>query len=134
MRKHCTECSRTNDIKCKWLRAGVWVGNDKICAMGVHNRDMVTSHGLALNCDIDLSWFSNIVPCGIQVKNSELKVVLTKFCAQGAGVTSLSRQLGVRTSVEDVTGSLVSHFARTFQCDVVTVSDCEVTKIISAAS
>merc|ERR1719411_1520367 len=74
---------------------GVWVGNDKICAMGVHNRDMV------------LSWFSNIVPCGIQ----------------GAGVTSLSRQLGVRISVDDVTGSLVSHFARTFQCDVVTVSD-----------
>ena len=51
----------------------MWVGNDKICAMGVHNRDMVTSHGLALNCDIDLSWFSNIVPCGIQVKNIELK-------------------------------------------------------------
>ena len=112
----------------------MWVGNDKICAMGVHNRDMVTSHGLALNCDIDLSWFSNIVPCGIQVKNIELKIVLTKFCAQGAGVTSLSRQLGVRISVDDVTGSLVSHFSRTFQCDVVTVSDCDVAKIISAAS
>ena len=112
----------------------MWVGNDKICAMGVHNRDMVTSHGLALNCDIDLSWFSHIVPCGIQVKNIELKIVLTMFCAQGAGVTSLSRQLGVRISVDDVTGSLVSHFSRTFQCDVVTVSDCDVTKIISAAS
>ena len=49
-------------------------------------------------------------------------------------MTSLSRQLGVRISVDDVTGSLVSHFSRTFQCDVVTVSDCDVTKIISAAS
>ena len=45
---------------------GVWVGNNKICAMGVHNSKLVTSHGLALNCNTDLDWFSHIVPCGIQ--------------------------------------------------------------------
>merc|ERR1712126_489459 len=56
---------------------GVWVGNNKICAMGVHNSNMVTSHGLALNCNTDLGWFNHIVPCGIQ----------------GAGVTSLTKEL-----------------------------------------
>merc|ERR1712018_342355 len=40
----------------------------KICAMGVHNSDLVTSHGLALNCNVDLSWFDHIVPCGIEDK------------------------------------------------------------------
>ena len=41
---------------------GVWVNKNnekKICAMGVHNSDFVTSHGLALNCNIDLTWFDH---------------------------------------------------------------------------
>ena len=38
----------------------------KICAMGVHSSDLVTCHGLALNCNIDLKWFDHIIPCGIK--------------------------------------------------------------------
>ena len=49
----------------------------KICAMGVHSSDFVTCHGLALNCNTDLTWFQHIVPCGIK----------------GKGVTSLTEEL-----------------------------------------
>lgn len=54
---------------------GVWIGDNKICAMGINAQREVTSHGLAINCNTDMSWFGNIVPCGIQDK----------------GVTSLSK-------------------------------------------
>ena len=50
---------------------GVWVGKRKIYNMGVNNSngsmvDDMTSLGLVLNCDTDLGWFDNIVPCGIE--------------------------------------------------------------------
>ena len=50
----------------------------------VHNINMVTSHGLILNCDTDLVWFDNIGPCGIE----------------WAGVTSLTEQVGKDRVVE----------------------------------
>eukprot|EP00092_Neocalanus_flemingeri_P023446 GFUD01025423.1.p1 GENE.GFUD01025423.1~~GFUD01025423.1.p1 ORF type:complete len:244 (+),score=82.71 GFUD01025423.1:334-1065(+) len=81
---------------------GVWVGNSKICAMGVHSSNLVTSHGLALNCDTDLGWFKHIVPCGIE----------------GAGVTSLTEQVGKgRVGVEETEKMLVRQFAETFKCE-----------------
>lgn len=59
-------------------RTGVWIHNEKICAMGVRITRGATLHGLALNVDIDLAGFDTIVPCGIA----------------NAGVTSLSKLLG----------------------------------------
>jgi lipoate-protein ligase B len=44
---------------------GVWIENRKIASIGVHARDWVTWHGLALNVDNTLDTFSHIVPCGI---------------------------------------------------------------------
>merc|ERR1711944_303214 len=81
---------------------GVWLGNEekgderKICAMGVHNSDLVTSHGLALNCNTDLAWFNHIVPCGIT--------------DVGTGVTSLTKELAVPVTIEDVEDKLLDHF------------------------
>ncbi len=65
------EAHRTNDT-------GVWIDNQrKIAAIGVHIAHHVTMHGIALNCNTDLSWFDHIVPCGITDKS----------------VTSLSKEL-----------------------------------------
>lgn len=46
-------------------RTGVWVGNRKICAMGLAVRRWVTWHGLSLNVGADLGLFSNITACGL---------------------------------------------------------------------
>ena len=94
---------------CRSPHTGVWVEGSKICAMGVHNSDMVTSHGLALNCDTDLQWFKHIVPCGIE----------------GAGVTSLTEQVGEDRVVRvgEVGELLVKQFAETFQCETFPVDD-----------
>jgi lipoyl(octanoyl) transferase len=76
---------------------GVWVGERKIAAIGVHISRWVTSHGLALNVSTDLSYFQYIVPCG-----------LTK------PVTSMA-QLGVRATLEEVSRTLAAHFGRVFE-------------------
>ncbi|RKP33320.1 hypothetical protein BJ085DRAFT_6404, partial [Dimargaris cristalligena] len=44
---------------------GVWVGNNKIAAIGIHVQRYITSHGFALNCSTDLDWFNHIIPCGL---------------------------------------------------------------------
>ena len=48
---------------------GVWVGNAKLCAIGMRIREGVSYHGFALNVSTDLSYFSGIVPCGIRDKS-----------------------------------------------------------------
>ena len=79
---------------------GVWVGERKIAAIGVHLSRWVTSHGFALNVSTDLSYFQYIVPCG-----------LTK------PVISMAA-LGVRTSREEAGRRLAAHFARNFECEI----------------
>ena len=45
---------------------GVWVDDEKICAMGVRISRWVTMHGFALNINPDMKFFDGIIPCGIQ--------------------------------------------------------------------
>jgi len=73
--------------------AGVWVGNDKICAIGVAVKRGVSLHGFALNVHVDLEPFSWIVPCGLH----------------GKGVTSLERASSLTVTMNDVKATLVKH-------------------------
>ncbi|XP_063967304.1 octanoyl-[acyl-carrier-protein]:protein N-octanoyltransferase LIPT2, mitochondrial-like [Lytechinus pictus] len=80
---------------------GVWVGDSKIAAIGIHCTRYITSHGLALNCNTDLRWFDHIVPCGIE----------------GKGVTSLSNEVRHRTiTVEDAVEPFLESFSEQFEC------------------
>ncbi|KAG2193332.1 hypothetical protein INT47_012479 [Mucor saturninus] len=85
---------------------GVWVGQEKkIAALGVHLQRYVSSHGLALNCDVDLKWFEQIVACGLVDKK----------------VTSLSLETGRHVTVEEVIPDFVQSFGQTFQKEMVAV-------------
>ncbi len=83
--------------------AGVWVGNDKLVAMGVHLSRWVTSHGFAFNVNTDLSYFEAIVPCGLRDK----------------GVTSLTKLLGRRIEIDQVVAQVADHFGTVFGVEVV---------------
>jgi len=78
---------------------GVWVGDEKICAMGVAIRRWTTYHGLALNVNPDLGHFALIMPCGIV----------------GKGVTSMSHLLGRDVPMEEVADRYIRHFAAEFE-------------------
>jgi lipoyl(octanoyl) transferase len=90
--------------------AGVWVGNDKLTAMGVHLSRWVTSHGFALNVNTDLRYFEWIVPCGLQ----------------GKGVTSLAKLLDRAVEMKEVTERVVQHFGEVFGLEVGTVEEMKV--------
>ena len=76
---------------------GVWVGREKLAAIGVRISRWVTSHGFALNVTTDLDYFDLIVPCGIPDR----------------GVTSFAR-LGRAVDVPEVEERLVARFCEVF--------------------
>jgi len=86
---------------------GVWLGVGtpfarKICAMGVRASRWVTMHGFALNVNVDLGYFDNIIPCGIK----------------GKAVTSLHVELGVQKVNEDeIKEKIIEHFSNLFQAE-----------------
>ena len=89
---------------------GVWVPHEeknsthrKICAMGVRASRWVTMHGIAFNVDPDLSYFNNIIPCGIK----------------DMGVTSLKNELDKSVSFEKVEEIFISEFSEVFKAQIV---------------
>jgi len=86
---------------------GVWfdVGTPKarkICAFGVKTSRWVTMHGFAFNVNSDLSYFENIIPCGIADKK----------------VTSLKKELGKELDLEDVKKRVLVHVAKLFEMTI----------------
>ncbi|HET9528969.1 MAG TPA: lipoyl(octanoyl) transferase LipB [Blastocatellia bacterium] len=81
---------------------GVWVGDEKIAAIGVRIARWITSHGFALNVNTNLDYFRLIVPCGITDK----------------GVTSISRLVGREVDLREVAFLAARHFADVFEREV----------------
>ena len=87
---------------------GVWfdVGTEKarkICAIGVKSSRWVTMHGFAFNVNADLSYYGNIIPCGIVDKQ----------------VTSLEKELGKKLDVEEVKSKLKLHLVHLFEMEII---------------
>ena len=86
---------------------GVWIKSKKIekkiCALGVKASRWVTMHGLALNVNTDLSFFENIIPCGIKNKS----------------ITSISNECEKKIKLDDVKGKIIENFLDVFSANLV---------------
>ena len=87
---------------------GVWfdVGTSKarkICALGVKSSRWVTMHGFAFNVNSDLSYFGNIIPCGITDKS----------------ITSLQKELGKKLDLDEVRNKLKAHLIELFEMEII---------------
>jgi lipoyl(octanoyl) transferase len=88
---------------------GIWVGDDKLAAIGVRIARWVTSHGFAFNVTTNLRHFGLIVPCGIT----------------GKGVTSLEALVGQPVRMTDVADAAVAAMAEVFERDPVEADQLE---------
>ncbi len=79
--------------------AGVWVGDEKITAIGVAVKKWVTMHGFAFNVNTSLEHFNWINPCGLTDR----------------GVTSLEKILGQKLDMESIKDQLVEYFCMVFR-------------------
>jgi len=88
---------------------GVWLDPDipgrerKICAIGVRTSRWITMHGFAFNVNTDLSYFNNIIPCGIQNKQ----------------VTSLEKELGRKVDFKEAKEVVKRNFEKVFDVGLV---------------
>ena len=78
---------------------GLWVGNEKIAAIGIRLMRWVSCHGLALNVRTNLDDFATIVPCGLH----------------GRGVTSLARLVPPGPDVDEAAEALLAHAPEVLQ-------------------
>lgn len=85
---------------------GVWVGDEKLAAIGIRVSRWVTMHGFAFNVTTDLDYFRLIVPCGIADR----------------GVTSLEKLLGRRIALPEVASRIAHHFGEVFNREMVSAA------------
>jgi len=83
-----------------WLDVGTPFAR-KICALGIRSSRWVTMHGFALNVNVNLGYFDNIIPCGIK----------------GKAVTSMEVELGEKVDQELVKKKILKHFKTLFEVD-----------------
>jgi len=81
-----------------WIEPGIAGRERKICAMGVRCSRWITMHGFALNVNTDLSYFDNIIPCGIVNKQ----------------VTSIEKELQHKVDMQEVKEKLQRNFGNVF--------------------
>ncbi|HIB29033.1 MAG TPA: lipoyl(octanoyl) transferase LipB, partial [Candidatus Marinimicrobia bacterium] len=77
---------------------GVWIGDEKIAALGVRISRWVTMHGFALNVNTNLDYYDGIIPCG-----------LLEY-----GVTSMEKLFNYKINMDDMKKNLISCFRNIF--------------------
>ncbi len=80
---------------------GVWIGRDKVAALGIAISHGVTYHGFALNVDPDLRYFEYMIPCGIPDR----------------GATSITRLTGQAATIDAATDRVIESFSRIFNVE-----------------
>jgi lipoyl(octanoyl) transferase len=86
-----------------WIQPGIIGKERKICAMGIRCSRWITMHGFALNVNTDLSFFNNIIPCGIVNKQ----------------VTSIEKELGYKVDFEEAKEKVKRNFEKVFKVKIV---------------
>jgi lipoyl(octanoyl) transferase len=85
-----------------WVEPGIIGKERKICAMGIRCSRWITMHGFALNVNTDLSYFNNIIPCGIVNKQ----------------VTSIEKELGFKVNFEETKEKVKHNFEKVFDVHI----------------
>ena len=102
LKEYGLESERSNGETGVWFDIGTPKAR-KICALGVKSSRWVTMHGFAFNVNSDLSYFGNIIPCGITDKS----------------VTSLQNELGKEMNMDEVRGKLKAQLVRLFEMEII---------------
>ncbi|CAF1282513.1 unnamed protein product [Adineta steineri] len=85
--------------------AGAWIDNQrKVAFMGIRYSRGITSHGISINCSVNMNWFDHIIPCGFDRRQ----------------ITSLTDEVSSKQTitVKQITPIFLNHFQRTFNVDL----------------
>lgn len=102
LKEYHIEAGRIKGLTGVWLDAEDPARVRKIAAFGVRCSRWITMHGFAFNINTDLSYFGNIIPCGIEDK----------------AVTSLQKELGREVEMEEVKSKVKKHIVQLFEMNI----------------